>query len=113
MTFKQDDNETPVLFRAARDAGQTYITAVFPCEPADYRSTNMGAYAHVGQHCSCSRQWYNTTRAAKPEEYESLVRELEGAPYGYRLKVYKRMQPWMREVLRAEQNRLNAREIAS
>jgi hypothetical protein len=51
----------------------------------------MGCFAHVGQHSGCSRDWYRTTRAATPAEYVSLQKELESAPYGYRLKVYKRI----------------------
>jgi hypothetical protein len=101
MTFKQDDDETPVLFRASRrkepEGREAEITAVFPCEPATYSGADMICFAHVGQHGGCSLGWYHTTRAATPAEYADLKAELEAAPYGYRLKVYKRMQPWMRE----------------
>jgi hypothetical protein len=62
----------------------------------------MSCFAHVGQHSGCSLDWYHTTRAAKPEEYASLQRELEAAPYGYRLKVYSRFQRWMHDARRAE-----------
>lgn len=93
MTGEIDDTEeTPVLFRADHEAGQTCITAVFPCSPADNCGMSMVCYAHVGQHSGCSLAWYNTTRAATPEEYADLQRELEGAPFRYRLKIYKRMQ---------------------
>lgn len=85
MTFEQDVDETRVLFRV--DAGGE-VTAVFPDlqeEPYLWR-----CYAHIGQHGSCSRLWYYTTRPARPAEYEDLKSELESAPYGYRLKVIKR-----------------------
>jgi hypothetical protein len=106
MTFQQDADETPVLFRKRVNE----VTAVFPCEPATYWGTDMTCYAHIGQHGACSVGWYVTTRAAKPHEYADLKRELDSAPYGYRLKVYQRMQPWMRSALQAEQARLNSRE---
>jgi len=105
MTFEQDKDETPVLFRAQCEAGVIWVTAVFPCEPSDLDGYNMTCYAHVGQHGGCSIPWYQRTRAAKPEEYADLQRELKSA-LGYRLKVYKRMQPWMREARFAEAERL-------
>lgn len=95
MTFKPDTDETPVLFRADREGGQTFITAVFPTIQADNAGHLMSCYAHVGQHSACTLDWYNTTRAAKPAEYADLKLELEGAPYGYRLRVYRRMQRGM------------------
>lgn len=62
---------TPVLFRVKR--GKQYaddgVTAVFPCEPATLQGDTMTCYAHVGQHGACGLDWYNQTRAAKPEEY--------------------------------------------
>lgn len=87
-----DAEETPVIFRASRDK-RAEITAVFPCEPGTTNDdATMGCYVHVGQHAQCDRGWYNTTRAARPDEYAALQRELEGAPYGYRFKVYARMR---------------------
>lgn len=98
---------TPVLFRMARDKGEDYLTAVFPCEPAQYTGYSMSCYAHVGQHGSCSHGWYRTTRAAKPEEYADLQRELEAAPYHYRLKIFKRMTSGHRRAFVDEQRRVN------
>jgi hypothetical protein len=107
MSFTQDTQETPVIFRAERSGPfKGGVTAVFPCDPSDIAGHFMSCFLHVGQHGGCSQGWYNTTRAATPEEYSSLKRELESAPYGYRFKVYKRIQPWMRDALRAEQNAL-------
>lgn len=84
MLLEKDKYQTPVLFRKC--CGE--VTAVFPCEPWSAPWT-MACYAHVGQHGGCSREWYNKTRAAKPEEYKLLATELEGL--GYRLKAYKRI----------------------
>jgi hypothetical protein len=107
--FKPDENETPVIFRAQREAGTLWITAVFPCEPATLQGDTFTIYQHVGQHGAGSYGWYQRTRAATPAEYADLKRELESAPYGYRLKVYKRMTRGHREALRAEASRLRGR----
>lgn len=90
------DDVTPVLFRADTENGTTYITAVFPTDPGTNDFGTMSCYAHIGQHGSCSLGWYRETRAAKPEEYEPLKRELEAKPYKYKFKIYRRIQPWMR-----------------
>lgn len=108
-TFKQDEEITPVLFRVHR-APKSHgddVTAVFPCEPAQYTGYNMSCYAHVGQHGSCSHDWYQHTRPAKLEEYADLKRELESAPYGYNLKVYQRMNRALRDRFVVEQHRMN------
>lgn len=106
--FKQDDNATPVLFRVSRAPTKfgADVTAVFPAEPANLHNSDMSCYAHVGQHSACSLGWYATTRPARPDEYADLKTELESAPYGYRLKVYQRMQPAHRDSLLAEQRRI-------
>ena len=105
--FKQDTEYTPVLFRVARAAKRdgAEVTAVFPCEPHDM-SGNMTCYAHVGQHGACSMRWYDTTRPARPDEYADLKEDLESAPYGYRLKPYKRMAASLRAKFDAEMDRL-------
>lgn len=91
--FKQDEQETPVIFRkyGARRGGE--VIAIFPAEPGTYDTGTCSSYVHVGQHGSCDPQLVmNGTRAAKESEYADLKRELEGEPYGYRLKIYKRLQ---------------------
>jgi hypothetical protein len=89
---------TPVIFRTERsDPFKGDVTAVFPCDPFDNYGRQMSCFAHVGQHSGCDLTWYWNTRAATPVEYAALKRELESAPYGYQLKVYKRIQPWMRD----------------
>lgn len=110
MTFKQDEHETPVLFRVHRAPMKhgSDVTAVFPCEPADYAGRTMSCYAHIGQHSGCDFGWYHQTRPAKPEEYADLKRELESAPYGYRLKVYQKITPKHRDAFNAEVRRHRA-----
>ena len=108
--FQQDTEDTPVLFRVHRSP-KTHgaeVTAVFPTLPADYAGHEMTCFEHVGQHGGCSFGWYNETRPAIPDEYEGLKRELEGAPYGYRLKVYKRINRKLRDQFNAEVRRLSA-----
>ena len=102
--FKQDDEETPVIFRkyGARRGGD--VIALFPAEAAHVENDGMcSCYAHVGQHGSAD-PWavINQTRPATPEEYASLKAELEGRPYGYRLKVYTRLQRSFREAREAQ-----------
>ena len=88
MNYQQDTEDTKVLFRMSDGE----VTAVFPGIAED--GNFVSCYAHIGQHGSCSRDWYHTTRPATPKEYVDLKAELEGAPYGYRLKVMKR---WTRK----------------
>lgn len=97
--FKQDTEITPVLFRVSRAPVKNgpEVTAVFPCEVHSTQDYTMGCYAHVGQHGGCDYGWYQTTRPAKPSEYADLKAELESAPYGYRFKVYQRINSALRE----------------
>ena len=67
--------QIPVLFRVERSGPhEGEVTAVFPSLTAN--PGNLVCYAHVGQHSEGSIGWYNGTRAAKPAEYKSLLREL-------------------------------------
>lgn len=69
---------TPVLFRAERHGKfKGDVTAVFPDQPGTHCVSTMTCYVHVGQHSSCSMDWYHTTRKAKPEEYRELLAELQ------------------------------------
>ena len=104
MTEKLD-----VLFRFSRGE----VTAVFPseCGTDEYDFT---CYAHIGQHGSCSRQWYNTTRKAKPAQYEALFTELRGiyAPE-YDLVVKSRMTGRHAEARKAQMRRMSAGKVES
>lgn len=88
---------TPVIFVIGRSkrAAEYGVTAVFPCKDED--NGCMTCYAHIGQHSSCCYEWYFEQRKAKPEEYADLLRELVSIGYDD-LKVYSRIQPWMRDV---------------
>jgi len=89
----------PVLFRAEKSGDfKGDVTAVFPTLPGTNDPWTMTCYAHVGQHGTCSKDWYWTTRAAKPAEYAPLLAELKriyendpGEPA--RLKVVQRLTP--------------------
>ena len=99
MTFKQDTQETPVLFRVSRTPTKhgTGVTAVFPTIPSDYNGYNMSCFELIGGHSGCGQEWINATRPATPEEYTEIKQVLESYPYGYRLKIYRRTAPGMRE----------------
>lgn len=97
--FKQDEETTPVLFRMPRNVKLhgNDCDAIMPTIPGTNDAATMTCYAHIGQHGSCHQNWIQSTRPATPEEYADLKAELESAPYGYRFKVYRRIQPWMRD----------------
>lgn len=102
--FVQDTDDTPVIFRADRKDGS--ITAVFPTIAGSVGDpSSMSCFAHVGQHSACCLEWYRGTRPAKPTEYAELKRELESAPYGYLLKICRRITPQHCEALRADHAR--------
>lgn len=90
----------PVLFR--KMPGDD-VTAVFPTLPG--APGFMTCYAHIGQHGSCGRDWYKRTIAARPDEYAALKRELESAPFYYKLRVYQRMQPDFERMRQAAERR--------
>lgn len=87
----------PVIFRADR-AGDFKgdVTAVFPTLPGTSAPYTATCYAHVGQHGSCSPDWYRQTRAAKPDEFAPLLAELRSIyeraddPEAVRLVIVKR-----------------------
>lgn len=107
--FKQDDTITPVIFRKFPKERQMNalsgkhelvggeVIALFPADTGTYDAHTCGSYMHVGQHGSAEVSLMADTRPATPSEYTALKAELEGAPYGYRLKVYARMQPAFRK----------------
>ena len=86
--MEKDNFKTTVIFR--KDKSNKYadnITAVFPYLVQGGSVPLMECYAHVGQHGSCSYDWYlQDTKPAKPDEYASLKRELEDN-YGYDLDI--------------------------
>ena len=103
MTFQQDTEETAVIFRKYPNIRGGEVIALFPEIPGDYSGYTCSSYMHVGQHGAAS--WHgciDESRAAKPEEYASLKKELESAPFGYRLRIYKRWQRGFLKKLQAD-----------
>lgn len=67
----------PVIFRAERSgAFKGDVTAVFPTLPGTSDPYSVTVYAHVGQHSTGLRGWYQTTRNATAEERADLLAEL-------------------------------------
>jgi len=82
--MKKDNFKTEVIFRVDKEG-------VFALLPYDI-ARNDGAvtsYQHIGQHGAA---WYgyciDSSRPAKPEEYDPLFKEMESL--GYNLKIVKR-----------------------
>lgn len=107
----------PVIFRAERSGDfKGDVTAVFPTLPHDTQGRNLTIYAHVGQHGGGSFTWYHATRAAKPDEFADLLRELrgiyessftEGDPV-FLLQPFQRMTPAHRQAFDAEARRIRS-----
>ena len=76
---------TNVIFRTEKSGPfKGEVTAVLTDEgqPTFNHSGTTDCYAELGQHSICHVDWYLTrTRAAKPEEYASLKKELEDIGY--------------------------------
>jgi hypothetical protein len=90
---KASDEYAPVrvVFRTWRSGhGKGEVIALMPDIEADTRG-NCESYEHVGQHGAADyRGVIARTRAATPEEFAPLLRELTGAPFFYRLKIVNR-----------------------
>lgn len=85
-----DNSAIPVVFRMWKAHPRTCI-ALFPTLTWNYSGTECGSYEHVGQHGGADYAGViERTRPATPDEYAALKRELEGAPFYYRLKVCRR-----------------------
>jgi hypothetical protein len=101
---------TRVIFRKFLDHKDTHygdgIIALFPDEPGTNDPATCISYMHVGQHGSASMHLVygepRTTRAASPDEYADLKRELEKPPYEYRLKAIRRTPKDSAEIREAE-----------
>lgn len=65
----------PVIFRKESDGS---ILAVFPTQAESYAGYHMLCYAHIGQHGTCSIDYYHETKPASPDEYADLLAELTG-----------------------------------
>jgi hypothetical protein len=85
-----DDTEpTVVMFRKWRNADDLIgdgVIALFPYELGTNDPRTCECYEHVGQHGDANLAYViSATRPATPEEYGPLKRELESAPFHYRL----------------------------
>jgi hypothetical protein len=80
---------TVVVFRKWRDtkAAGNGVIALFPCQSIGARPF-CESFEHIGQRGAADYDMVmKRTRPATPAEYEPLKRELESAPYDYRLTV--------------------------
>jgi len=78
-----------VMFRRFRD-GAREIIAIFPEIPADTDGLMVTSFMHPGGHGQASPDVVYWTVRAKPEEYRSLMLELESEPYNYVLDIRER-----------------------
>lgn len=78
---------TPVIFREDKVG----VTAIFPTIPGT-NEYDMMCYAHVGQHSSCSIDWYYSTKPAKAKNIPALFEELKRVGYND-LKIVKEIRP--------------------
>lgn len=85
---------TKVVFRVWNNDDGSYgdagndVIALFPELPGDTDPATCESFMHVGQHGSASvHHVWRATRRANKGEYLPLLRELESAPYFYRLQV--------------------------
>jgi len=82
----QNSGETLVIFRKWSNGD---IVALFPLKPECRQGYLCSCYEHVGQHGACDPLITRDTKAATPEEYASLARELR--LIGYVLRIGKRV----------------------
>jgi hypothetical protein len=78
------DDAVAVVFRVWPKSEGGGVIALFP--------EDGQSYEHVGGHGSYDHGLVYRTRAATPAEYADLKRELESAPYHYKLRVMRRLQ---------------------
>lgn len=84
-----DKEKTKVVFRKFNDGD---IIALFFEISADIYGRFCQSYMHVGQHGGAdAKGLFNNTKLAKPNEYESLKKELEEI-VGYNLDICNRIQ---------------------
>ncbi len=105
--MNEEEEVTPVVFRRWPDGD---IMALFPFEASTVGNPyECASYAHIGQHSGAEpNHCIYSTRPATEAEYADLKRELESEPFGYRLKVIKRVNHSAALAARREQLREGA-----
>lgn len=78
----QDTHKTPVNFVISEGE----VTAVFFCDSYNWRGDLYHCYAHLGQHGSCSDDWWREQTEAIPEQYAELKAELIRIGYNLEIK---------------------------
>lgn len=77
--------------RRDQDVAGNGIVALFPELPGNFDIATCQSFEHTGQHGAASLTGVmNRTRPATPDQYAALKRELESAPYRYRLIIRER-----------------------
>lgn len=72
-----------------RKDGDGNILAFFPELSANYG--NIVCYEHIGQHGEASTDYYSSTKAATPDEYNDLHTELKAVYNDVELSIKKRI----------------------
>ena len=104
--------QTPVIFRKWRTS-EGGILALFPSLP--HNELLCQSYEHVGQHGGADYTGMMArTRPASKKEYADLKRELESAPYNYKLQVCtRRTVQHVRDFKANLQSSLSTKETAT
>ena len=84
--MKQDQEITKVVFRKFKDGE---VIALFPEIQYNEDRRYCMSYMHIGQHGSANYDLRLCCKLARPEEYASLLKELEDI--GYNLKIQTRV----------------------
>lgn len=98
--MEKDKDKTIVIFK--KDAGGLF--AFFPELPGTNDRYTCTYYAQIGQHSAGDVQLMASAKAAKPEEYAYLFRELEGI--GYNLTIRRKVSQKMNRTRIAELERM-------
>ncbi len=90
--MEKDKEFTKVVYRKWRGG----IIALFPEMPSDINGLYCGSYEHIGQHSGADYEGIiRQSRPATANEFMDLHAEL--TQIGYRLQIYMRATPAMRE----------------
>ena len=99
--MQKDQHKTKVIFRKFSDGD---IIALFPELPGNNNPyETCESYMHVGQHGAASVDLTDVTTLAKPEEYASLLSELESIGYNVQV-AYKFTQKDLQKRIKATKN---------